>query len=109
VLKYIRVLWKHDFPDDPTDLYYEVRPDRSVPRMVEVFTNGHAEADTVEWHARRYPTFCGASLVDGEMSTAAEIRARASDEFTILEITQTEFERAFQNATPLTDPKVETP
>jgi hypothetical protein len=103
--EYIRALWKHDFPDEPIEMHYEVLPDRAVPRMVEIFAGGRAEADTLAWHARRYPSFQGISLIDGDMPTAAELRAtiamESPGEFEIFESTQLEFEMAFRSATPL--------
>jgi hypothetical protein len=103
--EYIRVLWKHNYPDDPVELHYEVLPNRAVPRMVEVFAGGRAEADTLAWHARRYPLFQGSSLVDGDMPTAAELSARTTAEspgqFEIFESTALEFEKMFRNAKPL--------
>src|SRR5258705_5449026 len=47
--EYIRVLWKHDSPDEPIEMHYEVLEDRAVVRMVERVIDGHANADTIEW------------------------------------------------------------
>ena len=108
---YIRALWKHDFADEPVEMHYEVLPDRAVPRIVEIFADGRAEADTLESHARRYPLFQGISLIDGDMPTAAELRATTAaespGEFEIFESTQIEFEVAFRSATPLMNPEDE--
>jgi hypothetical protein len=109
--EYIRVLWKHDFPDQPVEMYYEVLPNRAVPRMVEIFAGGRAEADTLAWQAHRYPLFQGISLVGGDMPTAAELRTKTSAEspgqLEIFESTQLEFEKVFRNANPLIEPKNE--
>jgi hypothetical protein len=51
--EYIRVLWKHDSPDEPIEMHYEVLEDRAVVRMVERFIDGHANADTIEWQKAR--------------------------------------------------------
>jgi len=100
--EYIRVLWKHRLPDEPIEQHYEVLPDRSVPRMVEVFVDGRAEADRLDWHAGRYGSFVGRSLVDGAMLTAEQIRTTADPaEFEVFTSTQGEFEAAFKGATPL--------
>lgn len=107
--EYIRVLWKHDSPDRPVEMHYEVLPNRSVPRKVEVFADGHAEADTLAWHAHRYPLFQGGSLVEGDMPTAAELRATAATEapgeLEVFESARIEFEKVFRNARPLTEPE----
>jgi hypothetical protein len=109
--EFIRVLWKHDRPDEPIGMHYEVLADRTVPRMVEVFAGGRAEADTLAWHASRYPSFQGISLVDGDMPTAAELRAMTAaespGEFEVFESAQQEFETAFRNAAPLTGTREE--
>jgi hypothetical protein len=109
--EYIRAHWKHNHPDEPVEMHYEVLPDRAVPRMVEVFADGRAEADALAWHAPRYPLFQGISLIDGDMPTAAELRAKTAAEspgmFEIFESTQLEFEKAFRNAKPLIKPKDE--
>jgi hypothetical protein len=82
-------------------MHYEVLPDRAVPRMVEIFAGGRAEADMVAWHAS---PFQGRSLVDGDMPTAAELRRKTAADspgmFEVFESTQDEFEIAFQTATP---------
>jgi hypothetical protein len=103
--EYIRVLWKHDSTDDPIEMHYEVQEDRSVSRMVERFIDGRAQADTLEWHAGRFPTFVGSSLVSGDMPTADQIREGTAvdtpGEFEVHESTRDEFETAFRGASPL--------
>jgi hypothetical protein len=103
--QYIRVLWKHDSTDDPIEMHYEVQEDRAVSRMVEIFLDGRAQADTLEWHARRYPTFVGSSLVSGDMLTADQIRETTEQdtpgEFEVFESARDAFEAAFRRATPL--------
>lgn len=39
-MKYIRVAWKHQNPDEPTMLYSELDARRWETRKVEVFRNG---------------------------------------------------------------------
>jgi hypothetical protein len=106
--EYIRAHWKHDHPGEPVVMHYEVLADRAVPRMVEVFADGRAEADALAWHAHRHPLFQGISLIDGDMPTAAELRAKPAAEppgmFEIFESTQLEFETVFRNAIPLIEP-----
>jgi hypothetical protein len=104
--EYIRLLWKHPFPDEPIDMYYEVLPGRAVPRMVEIFPGGRAECDRLDWYLKRYPTARGDSLIEVDMETADQVRAKldehAPGEFEVFEVTQQEFEMAFANATPRT-------
>jgi hypothetical protein len=106
--EYIRALWKHDLPDEPVEMHYEVLPDRAVPRMVEVFADGHAEADTLAWCAHREPLFQGSSLVEGGLPTVQELRTTTAVEspgqFEIFESTQLEFEKVFRNARPRIEP-----
>lgn len=109
--EYIRVLWKHRLPDEPIEMHYEVLPDRTVPRMIEIFIDGRAHADRLDWHASRYPSFVGASLVGDDMMTAEQIRATVDDdtpgEFEVFDSDQQEFEAAFAKATPLVGTKGE--
>lgn len=104
-IEYIRIVWRPEHPNDPIEMHCEVLPDRTVPRMVEIFADGRAEAETLAWHATRYPRFRGISLVDGDMPTVAEIRATtaadAPGEIEVFESTEQEFETVFQNAAPL--------
>jgi hypothetical protein len=109
--EYIRVLWKHDSPDEPIEMHYEVLADRTVPRMIETFIDGRAQADRLDWHATRYPSFVGSSLVSGDMDSADQIRASVAEdtpgEFEVFDSTQHEFEAAFARATPLIGTKGE--
>jgi hypothetical protein len=111
--EYIRVLWKHRLPDEPIEMHYEVLADRSVPRMVEIFIDGRSHADRLDWHASRYPSFVGTSLVGCDMVTAEQIRATVDEdtpgEFEVLESDRQEFEAAFAKATPLVGIKGEKP
>jgi hypothetical protein len=106
--EYIRALWTHDFADEPIAMLHEMLPDRSAPRMVEIFADGRAEADTLVWHAQRHPSFQGISLIDGDMPPAADLRATTAaespGEFEIFESTQLEFEKVFRNARPRIEP-----
>jgi hypothetical protein len=100
--EYIRVLWKHDSPDEPIEMHYEVLEERAVVRMVERFI---ANADTIEWQKARDPRHVGASQIDGAMLTALQIREETESftpgEFESYESTPDEFEAAFRRATPM--------
>jgi hypothetical protein len=107
MLERTRALWKH--PDGAVEMYSEVFLNRAVPRMVEVFADGRAEADTLAWRASREPLSQGTSQVDSDMPTIAELRAttaaKSPGTFECFECTQLEFETVFRNARPLTEPK----
>jgi hypothetical protein len=47
--EYIRALWKHDNPNDPVEMHYEVLPNRAVPRLVEVSADSRAVAGILAW------------------------------------------------------------
>lgn len=48
-MQYIKVLWKHDFPDDPVWHYSELDEDRWETRKVEIFAEGtKGFADQIE-------------------------------------------------------------
>ncbi len=46
-MSYLRVLWKHELPDEPVVLYSELNADRFEVRKIELFRDGrcgHASA-----------------------------------------------------------------
>jgi hypothetical protein len=51
VLEYVRPPRAHDIPDEPVEIRCAVLPDLAVPRRVEIFAGGRAEAVTLAWHA----------------------------------------------------------
>jgi hypothetical protein len=77
----------------------------ALKRVVERFIDGHANADTIEWQKARDPRHVGASLIDGAMLTALQIREETESftpgEFESYESTPDEFEAAFRRATPM--------
>jgi len=40
-MRYLRVLWKHEFPDEPIAFYSELDDDRWEKRKVVQFKDGH--------------------------------------------------------------------
>ena len=48
-MRYMKCIWKHNFPDDPVLLYSELDEERWEVRKVEVFASGalqYADAET---------------------------------------------------------------
>lgn len=105
--EFIRVTWRHDLPDSPVTMFYEVLADRSVPRMVEVFPNGKAVARTLAWEQQTFPAFAGISLVDGDMPPIAQIEEPGV--FEALAIDADQFANAFLSATPIIMIQKDTP
>ncbi len=101
MLQYIRVLWHHRDAEHPIVVLYEVAPDRSVPRMIEVFSDGRTIANTLTWERQKYPRFAGQSLVDGAMPDVAAIEMPGEVQASL--ITSSEFEVAFLTAMPRID------
>ena len=70
--EYLHCTWTHDFPDDPVEIFYEITPDRGVPRMVECFADGRQISNTLEWDIKLHGGHA-TSLVHGDMPNLAEI------------------------------------
>lgn len=89
-MKYIKVTWRHNLPDEPVTLYSELGEDGYEVRKVEVFRDGtmtyadseNATGDT--W------------LAEAPVPPIEEIAAQ--DEFTPELIAREEFERVWEQA-----------
>jgi hypothetical protein len=90
-LRYLKVQWHHEDPEEPVVLYSEIDVQRYETRKIEEFADGrldHADA------ARETgTTFLG----EAPIPSLDEIDEQ--DEFTPVEITQEEFELVWQRAT----------
>jgi hypothetical protein len=87
---YVKVIWRHDFADEPVMLYSEIGDDGYEARKVEVFRDGRA-------------TFAGDSgstgstrLAEAPFPALEEIAAQ--EEFVPEAIDADEFERIWSNA-----------
>jgi hypothetical protein len=92
-MEYIKVIWKHDIPDEPIVLYSELDDNRWETRKVEVFRVGS-------------PGYAGQT--SSSRSTrlgivpVPELSKIASDpEFEPMKITKEEFEKVWLEATGL--------
>jgi hypothetical protein len=83
-MKYIRVAWKHQHPDEPVILYSELDANRFEVRKVEVFRNGRCGYASTEASSG------GTKLGILAMPVLSEIAKDA--QFEPVEITQDEFE-----------------
>jgi hypothetical protein len=101
---YLRTFWHNDHPGEPVELLYEVQPDRRVTRLIEVFKDGSAIADTLEWSARRNPNIVNnICLCDGAFPSSEDMNARlAPPEFDWREIDFATFTALFARAQPRT-------
>jgi hypothetical protein len=83
-MTYLRVHWKHAFPDEPRWLYSEVDDQRWERRKIEVFPDGR-------WgFADEHEEVGGSAL--GEATTLTLEQINAKPEFEAREIEQAEFE-----------------
>ena len=89
--RYQKVLWKHEFADEPVILFSEVADFGIETRKVEVFRDGHTQfADS--------STSTGDTLLsERPLPSVEEIEDQA--EFSLTEIAQEEFEQVWQRAT----------
>ncbi len=89
-MRYIRVLWHHDCPDDPIELYSEIGDDGWEVRKVELYRDGRYGRASSEGST------ASTGLSDERIPDIAEIGAL--EEFTPNEISADEFETVWQNA-----------
>jgi hypothetical protein len=91
MVRYQKVLWKHDFDDEPVMLYSEITEEGIETRKVDEFRDGRfAFAD-------RKRSTGSTFLSEKKMPTIKEIAQQA--EFQPQEITKDEFELVWRKAT----------
>lgn len=89
-VRYIKVLWHHECPEDPIELYSEVGDDGWEVRKVELYRDGRYGRASSEGST------ASTGLSDEPIPDIAEIAAL--EEFTPNEISADEFETVWQNA-----------
>jgi hypothetical protein len=89
MVRYMKVTWHHDFPDEPIYLFSEIQSGREV-RKVEVYADDHMDFAGEE--------SCSGSTILSEtlMPTIEEIAA--DPQFTPTPITREEFEATWRAA-----------
>ncbi len=87
---YLKVRWRHDFPEDPVLLYSELDSKRYEVRKVEVFGNGS------KGYADATSSLKDAQLGDVPVPELSEIAADA--QFEPEEISKAEFEKVWKQA-----------
>tara|TARA_Y100000052_G_scaffold27583_1_gene36788 strand:- start:8703 stop:9017 length:315 start_codon:yes stop_codon:yes gene_type:complete len=97
---YLAVTWRHENPDDPDLIYYEVQPDRKVTRMVEHFKQGKVLRDSLEISAERNPEIAELGcLCKGEFPAADQMNAIFQPPvFSVRSISERRFEMLFEGA-----------
>lgn len=86
-MTYIKVQWKHSFPDEPVTLYSELTAERWETRKIEVFRDGRCGyADSTE-------TAGGTKLGKEPIPNLSEIAA--DPQFEPIEISKDDFERVW--------------
>jgi hypothetical protein len=87
---YLKVVWHHDFPDEPVEILSEIGEDRYEARKVEVFLAGR-----LDWadESRRSP-----STMLGEVPVPPLAEINEQEEFTAAVIPAEEFEQAWAAA-----------
>ncbi len=87
-MKYVRLKWNHENPDEPVWLFSELDPSGKEVRKIECFRNG----------------FCDVATASGSSGTAALMTlplpdlsqlAKRDPEFVPVEITKEEFEQVW--------------
>ncbi|GAA5196399.1 hypothetical protein GCM10023322_65230 [Rugosimonospora acidiphila] len=89
-MRYIKVLWHHDCPEDPIELYSEIGDDGWEARKIELYRDGRYGRASSEGSTG------STGLSDEQIPDLAEIAAL--EEFTPNEISAAEFETVWQNA-----------
>lgn len=89
-MKYVKVQWHHEFPDEPVVMYSEIDDERWEVRKVEVFRDGHSD-----WADR--DTSRGTSML-GEIPFPPLAEIAAEGGFTPEEIDAEQFEAVWRRA-----------
>jgi hypothetical protein len=90
IVWYLKVIWHHDFPDEPVEMLSEVGEDRYEVRKAEVFRDGRLNwADESRWSPRTM-------LGEAPVPPLEEINEQ--EEFTAAVIPAEEFEQAWAAA-----------
>ena len=90
-MNYIKVIWHHDFSDDPVELYCELDDGRMEVRKVEIFRDqsvGFASATETN----------GLTQL-GYLQVPPNDEIAADPEFEVEEIDQSQFEQVWKSAT----------
>lgn len=90
-MRYLRVTWHHELPDEPVELYSEIDESGWEVRKVEVHRNGRRD------YAGPEQATGTTMLSETRFPSIEEIAAQ--EEFTPHAITGDEFERVWQQAT----------
>ena len=86
-MKYIRVKWNHNNPDEPVWLFSEVAPDGREIRKIECFKNGFCDFASIEASS-------GSTRLSTQKLPSLTELAR-DPEFEPVEITKEEFEEVW--------------
>jgi hypothetical protein len=94
-MRYWKIYWHHDSPDEPVAIYSEIDPDDYESRRVEEFRNGR-----VGW-ADKKGEHGGTSLAYIKFEDIEAVREQP--EFSAFAISEGEFEGAWQRALTFPD------
>jgi hypothetical protein len=89
-MKYIKAKWKHDFPDEPVDIYGELDDAGNEIRVVEVWRDGRMG------YASESSSFGGSLPAEKPWPGLDDIQT--DPEFDAEEISREEFERLWRQA-----------
>jgi hypothetical protein len=89
-MRYLRVLWHHDFPDDPVELYSECDDNGWELRKVDVFADG-----TMTFASEQEST--GTTAL-GEVPVPPLAEIGLNPEFEPMAISKEEFEKVWEKA-----------
>lgn len=86
IMIYLKVLWNHDFPDEPYVFYVELDNKRFQNRMLELYRDGKIAYAT---RKKEYNSF----LADEPYPTIEDINSDTTKEFIAANITKDDFEK----------------
>ena len=92
-MTYLKIYWKHSFPDEPVIIYSELNENREEIRKVEVYTNERMG------YAWKSISMMGAYLSESEIPEISEINKDV--QFQGIEIRREEFEMIWEKATQI--------
>lgn len=90
-MKYIKVIWKHEFTDEPVELYSELDDWNNEIRKVEVYRNGEVGYATLDL------SYSNTFLSKYELPDIIEINQ--DKQFCATSISKDDFEIIWDNAT----------
>ena len=87
-LKYFRLYWRHDTPNDPIEIWSEIGPDDYEMRKVECYADGRRDPASGDMNSELLAVF---PFSEGDRPLGEDLE--------LVEISKTDFERIWSSST----------